>query len=358
VEERVLVGGRRPGPGDGVVFDEATVAVGSGGCRRGLGRKVGQSGSLATEGVRGGAARSARWRTPSSGGTARRGLRSRPCQDHAVLVRSALGLSSRKPGPSVAEKPKLEVRRQAKLHPAVRRRKTTRARAHIVRAGGSRQMQAERRSRRREAAGPERSRGCRRESGGMQGARVVSRLQKSERRIFLEAMSKAGRPVGDEAQRWPGSSPQPLTRREQLGAGERVRDSAARAIDERNAACPAPGVARSREAGRTDGRRPGSSSARRPNPAASKASLARRDPAPRLRDGCGGSPPRAMLGRIQRGTGTEPGDLGSVGRQRASEVSLFWSGFPSRWAREVGGSQQVLRGRRSAPGAGSRSSHG
>lgn len=35
MEERILVGGRRPGPDDGVVFDETAAKEGPGGCQRG-----------------------------------------------------------------------------------------------------------------------------------------------------------------------------------------------------------------------------------------------------------------------------------------------------------------------------------
>jgi len=54
-------------------------------------RSKGRAGGVfATEGVRSWTARSARWRTPSSGGMARRCLRSRHHQDRAVLGGSAL----------------------------------------------------------------------------------------------------------------------------------------------------------------------------------------------------------------------------------------------------------------------------
>jgi hypothetical protein len=54
---------------------------------------------------------------------------------------------------------------------------------------------------------------------------------------------------GRQAERWSGSSYQPLTRREQLGAGERVRGSAARVIT--NATLPA-WRTRSQDPGRQD----------------------------------------------------------------------------------------------------------
>lgn len=91
-------------------------------------------GALAAEDVRSLAAHSARWRTPSSGGMARRCFRSRHHQDRAVPGETALeaqvhdeGSAPIPPAPTsgsvVAERRKLEVRRQAKLHPAIRRRR-------------------------------------------------------------------------------------------------------------------------------------------------------------------------------------------------------------------------------------------
>jgi len=83
--------------------------------------KVHASGTSATEDVRGGAARSTWWTTPSSGGTARRSLRSRPHQDHAVPVQEVYEAIVSEPRLVVVVKLKLEVRRQARLHPAIRR---------------------------------------------------------------------------------------------------------------------------------------------------------------------------------------------------------------------------------------------
>ena len=42
--ESALVGGRRPGCGEAAVFDETAVEAEPGGCRRGIGRKIGPSG--------------------------------------------------------------------------------------------------------------------------------------------------------------------------------------------------------------------------------------------------------------------------------------------------------------------------
>jgi hypothetical protein len=122
---------------------------------------------------------------------------------------------------------------------------------------------------------------------------------------------------------WPVSSSQSLTRRDGLGAGERVRGSAARVTNERNVAGLGSVIARSWAPGRTDGRRPGPFVVRRPNPAACAASLVRRGPEGSvLATLFDGSPQEVSSRGSGRGTGTEPEALGSAGRHGTSEVSL------------------------------------
>ena len=72
--ESALVGGRRPGYGEAVVFDETAVEAEPGGCQRGIGRKTGPKRVVATEGVRGNAARSARGRRGRSREARREGV--------------------------------------------------------------------------------------------------------------------------------------------------------------------------------------------------------------------------------------------------------------------------------------------
>jgi hypothetical protein len=293
------------------------------------------SGAPSTEDVRGGAARSTGWTTPGSGGTARRSLRSRPHQDRAVPAQEASGAIVSGAGtggcgeaeaggsPSSEAPPGDSSARKGVGEP---RRKPEQAQAGPGRwvAAGSGPTRAERSQdravsgRSRLPAGIGRQAGCSyRKSVAEVGEAHLSRSQ-----------VERGATRGRRAERWSVSSYQPLTGRDQLGAGERVRGRRGASDHERNAACLANEIARSRAAGRTDGRRPGSFAVRRSKPAAHRASLARRVPEYGVFGRRAiGVPPRGFLGRIRREKGTEPafsGASGDRGRQR-----FRWSGQAS-----------------------------
>jgi len=121
-----------------------------------------------------------RTRTPLPGGATRRGSRSRPRQDRAALVPVLTRVRGHHPeredaGPPSAT-PKLEVRRQAKLHPGIHGRPLAN--------GGS------------AASGPRPQGSSLDQRSGIgqsrMGARIVGWLQKSERRIFPAAVARPG----------------------------------------------------------------------------------------------------------------------------------------------------------------------
>lgn len=112
-----------------------------------------------------------------TGSVCRRGCRSQLRQDREAPCSGGSGANPCHPG-EVATKPKLEGRRQAKLHLVVRPRLTPRAGRR--RNGGPR--------------GSERRRN--RESMGPQGARVVGRLQKSVDASFSSPVRRAARRAG------------------------------------------------------------------------------------------------------------------------------------------------------------------
>jgi len=116
----------------------------------------------------------ARSTRPQPGGTARKGFRSRLSQICAVLDQARMGASAPRDARAVVAKLKLESRRQAKLHPCsrIRRGPWPKASKGVEGCGAGRQRD--------------------RESGSVQGARIVNRLQKSERRIFLASMVRHG----------------------------------------------------------------------------------------------------------------------------------------------------------------------
>jgi len=185
--EGALVDGRRPGTAQAAAFDEAAEEAAPGAPRR---RGYG-SDAVSVAGHDRGRQRSSRKpdersRTPPAGGAARRSRRSGLRQDRAA-PHTWTSRASAPGGPSgahvmVAARPKLEVRRQAKLHlvgssgkrpagsPASPPRLTPRMGQRSGRGAARR-------------SAPGRSR----ESNGSQGARDGSRLQKSVRRIFPAA---------------------------------------------------------------------------------------------------------------------------------------------------------------------------
>jgi hypothetical protein len=167
-EERVLVEGRRPGFDEAATFDEAAADAELNGSQRRFSRKAGLSGAVAAKGVRGrvacsGAADKAAYGRHSAGELSIEALVPVP---RGVRRRRRVGFG---PGCAsrVVARPKLEVRRQAKLY-LVSQRRVTWSQGHGTRR--------------------ERDR----ESGSTVGARVVSRLQKSERRIFLAGAVRRG----------------------------------------------------------------------------------------------------------------------------------------------------------------------
>ena len=211
--------------------------------------------------------------------------------------------------------PKLEVRRQAKLHSRVRRRP-------LVDDGSARFRRPQgRRGRTREPASP-------------WGARVVSWLQKSERSIFLDGGARRGATRGERCRRDSLRRPTSLlTRRVWLVAGDRVRGEG-RAREQRARLCPLG----PRGLGRSDGRRSGPFGVRRPNPAAGPAGLAWRGPhiATYLYDACVETP-------LRRPFEARVGARSPRGRDATESVrgSHVRSGFLSRWAQEVGGLPKV-----------------
>jgi hypothetical protein len=116
-EERVLVEGRRPGFDEAATFDEAAADAELNGSQRRFSRKAGLSGAVAAKGVRGrvacsGAADKAAYGRHSAGELSIEALVPVP---RGVRRRRRVGFG---PGCAsrVVARPKLEVRRQAKLH--------------------------------------------------------------------------------------------------------------------------------------------------------------------------------------------------------------------------------------------------
>jgi len=142
----------------------------------------------------------ARSKTPQPGGAARRSRRSGLRQDRGASFTWAFGASAPGRGfePPLVTKanhvtivamPKLEVRRQAKLHlvgsSGKRRAGSPDLAAAWLRPRVSQRSRHVKRAPRESVGARGAAPGCDRESGSPQGARDGSRLQKSVRRIFL-----------------------------------------------------------------------------------------------------------------------------------------------------------------------------
>jgi hypothetical protein len=216
VEERALVGGRRLGCGEAVVLDGTAAEAEPGGCQRGIGRKAdiaGRSRQRASEATLH-ARRAADKAAVGKHGA--RGLRSRSSPEtRGARIGERSELRLREIVRGVAGALKLEVRRQAKLHPMVRRavaragrKLRARRKPRWVTSGGSAQA---RRSRSRKATWLEETRG--RESSSKRSARIERRLQKSVRRIFLAVRHGAEQSAARAAARWLEATHQPLTGR-------------------------------------------------------------------------------------------------------------------------------------------------
>lgn len=167
-EERAPVEGRRPGFAGAAVFDEMAAEAGPSGGQRGSSRKAGSSGVVVAKGVRGRAACSgvADKAACGSHGAGELSIEALVPVPRGVRERRRTGFGPRCASRVVA-RPKLEF--------AVKRSST-----------GSRGLRV---------TGPQGhgARGARdRESGSTVGARVVSRLQKSERRIFCVGAVRRG----------------------------------------------------------------------------------------------------------------------------------------------------------------------
>jgi hypothetical protein len=184
--EGVLVGGRRPDPVDAVTFDEVTAEAGSGVRSRG----PRPDGALATWGVRGGAARSARGRQ----GRGREGRRGGAFDRGST--RTARCSNGRRSGlrPGAADRGCREAEAggspsseappdDAFVDGRARREPSSACDGGSVPSGRSQGRETLRSGSR-----------CGRESDGMQGARVECWLQKSERRIFPDATALRGNP--------------------------------------------------------------------------------------------------------------------------------------------------------------------
>lgn len=176
-------------------------------------------------------------------------------QDRAVLDQAAQRVSAQRDPPAVAGKLKLEVRRQATLHPRIRPRSWGQAQA------GQRQTRrvgAE--SVTRKVTGPRGSGAGRRTSEARSGigrhAGCSSResvAEVGEMHLSRSRGRARGNPQEADAKGWPEASHPPLTRRDRVAASERVRGQR-RASEQRTRVC----LLGSQDPGRTDGRRPGS----------------------------------------------------------------------------------------------------
>jgi len=121
--EWALVEGRRPGSEKAVVFDEKAVEAGLAASPGGFGRKAEEAGRGRDRGrQRPRRKLGSRLKTPRPGGAARRSVRSTFRQDRAALPEWVFEAPAPNKRSGVASMPKLEARRQARLHPGIRRR--------------------------------------------------------------------------------------------------------------------------------------------------------------------------------------------------------------------------------------------
>jgi hypothetical protein len=173
-----------------------------------------------------------------------------------------------------------------------------------------------------------------RESSGLQGARVVGRLQTSVRRIFPGSIVTIRKDCQDAR----GSlkrPPDPLTGPDRIAASERVRDWSVRVSKRAQS-----GPLRPRGRGRSDGRRPGSGDV---------VVLTRRRCVRAWRGGA--VPSGVVFVGLKNPWGLQSG--GGIGARRLEATyrirpatggvrgPLVRSGFLSRWAQEVSGRREV-----------------
>jgi len=182
--ERALVEGRRPGVGEAVVFDETAAEAVPGGLAGEIqpkGRIV--SRGVATEGVRGHVTSSARGRKRRSREVQRGGAFDRSSARtawHHELTPARSGQPGRA-GVAGCGKAEAGGSPSSEASPGGAPEAIGRRWAGVIRRVG--------RSARAERRGGERTP----ESGSLQGARIVGRLQKSVRRIFLASVARRRR---------------------------------------------------------------------------------------------------------------------------------------------------------------------